>query len=129
LESTAFIFVAIRRGGGQTRSDFPASFVSLEFLMSEGRRASVPAVPILPQEDFAYAKRIFRDFDCYSTYDDWLDHQEGIQVGYLMSGVDARLIKIRVAAFLKWCDQQRIPPGEQTLVRFAEAVGEQMTST
>ena len=124
------MFVAIyMRGGEQDALGFSRKFRIVGVFMSKGRGASVPAVPIIPQEDFAYAKRILRDFDCYSTYDDWLDHQEGIQVGYLMSGVDARLIRIRVAAFLKWCDQQRISPGEQTLVRFAEAVSEQKAST
>ncbi len=92
--------------------------------MSQRLRTSAPAIPILARDEFARAKAFLGDFDNYSTYDDWLDHQEGIQIGYSMAGVDAKLVRIRLAAFLKWCAQQQVSPGEQTLFQFAEAVGE-----
>jgi hypothetical protein len=89
--------------------------------MSELDTVRTPFLPLIAREDFARARAIFANFDRFSTYDDWLDHQEGIQVGYLMAGVDARLVRIRMSGFLEWCEHRRILPSEPALGRFVEA--------
>jgi hypothetical protein len=91
--------------------------------MIERQRPSAPTIPLLAREEFACAKALMRDFEKYTTYDDWLDNQEGIQVGYLMAGIDAKMAHISVTSFRKWCAHFHISPSEQTLFSFAEAVG------
>jgi hypothetical protein len=91
--------------------------------MIERHGPSAPTIPLLAREEFACAKALMRDFEKYTTYDDWLDSQEGIQVGYLMAGVDARMANVSIASFRKWCAHFDLSPSEHTLFSFAEAVG------
>jgi len=70
-------------------------------------------------QNFVLARATIEDFTRYGSYDDWQDKQEGIQVGYLMSGVDAILINLDFIAFKLWCTSSGFEPNEKALARYA----------
>jgi hypothetical protein len=79
-------------------------------------------IALILRDDFPHAKILMRHLDAYVDYDDWLDEQEGIQIGYSMAGLDAKIVIISVVSFLEWCDRCQIRPSEQNLVSFAETI-------
>lgn len=79
-----------------------------------------PVVPFLAEGEFRAIKKIAVGFEQYVSYDDWLDVQEGKQVGYWMAGVEVKIVEVSTARFARWCARRRIWPSEQSLMEFAE---------
>lgn len=65
-------------------------------------RLAIAAIGLFDESEFARARMKFADLAIYSDYQDWLDSREGLQIGLSMAGVEAKIVRVRLASFLRW---------------------------
>jgi hypothetical protein len=78
---------------------------------------------LIKRDEFELVSAIIPHLSSYRDYEDWLDFREGSAFALAMSGVEARLIEIDLAGFLKWCRRTSARPNQQALDAYAEMVG------
>ena len=67
-----------------------------------GRREGAVVIGLVDGGEFEHAQAAIPSLAGYLDYDDWLDRQEGLQLGWDMVGVEATIVCINLASFLEW---------------------------
>jgi hypothetical protein len=75
------------------------------------------AIGIVADDEFTDAQAY--EFTGYSDYDDCLDAPWGLCIGLAMAGVDAKMVVVDLASFLRLLDRTAKPANERALDAFA----------
>ena len=77
---------------------------------------------LIGPEEFDEARSVVAGLEAYPSFSDWLDCREGLQIGLSLAGVEAALIRVRLAGFALWCDLTGRSPSLRSLDAFAAFV-------
>jgi hypothetical protein len=84
-----------------------------------GASASPIVIGLVEGWQFAGAQAAIPALADYFDYDDWLDRQEGLQIGLDMAGFAATIVRVDLASFLEWRILIDASADEATLDDFA----------
>jgi hypothetical protein len=73
------------------------------------------AIGIVAEREFARAQAAIGELAGYGDYEDWLDARWGRQFGLALAGVDAAMVAVDLAAFLRWRARTERPADERAL--------------
>lgn len=76
-------------------------------------------IGLIGPEEFEQGRSIIAGLEAYSSFLDWLDCREGLQIGLSLAGVDATLMRVQLAGFVLWCDMTGCVPSLRSLDAFA----------
>ena len=76
-------------------------------------------IGLIGPEEFDEARSVVAGLEAYPSFSDWLDCREGLQIGLSLAGVEAALIRVRLAGFVLWCDMTGCSPSLRSLDAFA----------
>jgi hypothetical protein len=79
-------------------------------------------IGLIGPEEFDEARSVVAGLEAYPSFSDWLDCREGLQIGLSLAGVEAALIRVRLAGFALWCDLTGRSPSLRSLDAFAAFV-------
>jgi hypothetical protein len=79
----------------------------------------IKAIAMLSQDDFETARAAVAELREHQHYDDWVDSRYGRLMGLAFAGVEAQLVDVALAGFLRWCDEAGAAPSEAGLDDFA----------
>jgi hypothetical protein len=79
-------------------------------------------IGILDASGFEAARSLMPELQSYVDYGDWLDVREGAQIGWAMTGVDARIVPVDFQRFVSWCEAACLKPSEAALDAYARTV-------
>jgi hypothetical protein len=77
------------------------------------------AIGIVAEDEFADTRAAIAELKGYSDYEDWLDARWGLCIGLAMAGVNASMVVVDLASFLRWLDRTGKVADERTLDAFA----------
>ena len=84
-----------------------------------GSWSSAAVIGLVDGGEFEGAQAAIPSLSAYVDYDDWLDRQEGLQIGLGMAGFETTMVRVDLASFLEWRRLTRADPAEDALDAFA----------
>ena len=79
-------------------------------------------IGLIGPDEFELGRNVIAGLEAYPSFLDWLDCREGRQIGLSLSGVEATLMRVRLAGLLAWCDLTGRSPSLQSLDAFASFI-------
>jgi hypothetical protein len=87
-----------------------------------GSTSESATIGLIGPDEFDMGRSVVAGLEAYPTFSDWLDCREGLQIGLSLAGVEATLIRVRLAGFMLWCDLTACSPSLCSLDAFAASV-------
>jgi hypothetical protein len=91
-------------------------------LVDDETQVKSASIGLVAEREFERARTEIVELAAYSSYRDWLDAREGLQIGLSMAGVEATTVCVSLSAFLRWRALTGASCDERALDAFAALV-------